>query len=578
MGSAGERALVGVRFLLPSVLALFVGCDQSESGTAPSSNPVAGSAAALFTEVTEQLNLDFQHDAGIDGSFFFPETTSAGAALFDFDNDGDLDVYLINSGPHDADSPNVSKPPNRLYRQESDGTFSDVTARSGVGDTGYGMGCAVGDIDNDGDLDLFVTNYGRDVLYRNDGDGTFTEITSAAGISGEQWSTSACFFDFDRDGFLDLLVATYVSYDPAKSCMDLSGRPEYCGPNAFPGVADVLYRNQGDGTFVDVSDSSGISAYPGKGLGVACADFNGDGWPDIYVANDGEPNHLWINRGDGTFHELAMALGAAFNQQGQPEASMGVACADIDNDGDLDLLLTHLAGEMNTLYVNQHGNWFEDRTSAMGMAGDTIPFTGFGTSFLDYDHDGNLDLLIVNGRVKRGPPLPNVPLRTDRDIYAEPNLLYQGLGGYRFHAVSDLAGRLCSVAEVSRGLVIGDIDNDGDLDVLITNSAGPCRLFRNDVPKTGNWLIVRAFDPDRNRDAIGASIAVTTGGRTIYRQIDAGFSYLSSGDLRAHFGLGAVEQVERIVVRWPDGAVERFGTTAVDQSIVLVKGSGTAAP
>ncbi len=496
-----------------------------------------------------------------------PEVIGSGCALFDCDNDGDLDAYFVNCGLHVGSSQDAH--PNRLYVQDDAGRFADATAESGLGDTGYGMGVAVGDYDNDGDADVYVMNYGPDALYRNNGDGTFSNVTASAGIDNKRWACSAAFVDFDLDGFLDLFVANYVDYPKPVACTDDAGRPEYCGPEAFPGTADVLYRNNGDGTFADVSAASGIDAVAGKGLGVVCDDFDGDGRPEIYVANDGEANFLWLNNGDGTFTESAMIRGAALNAMANPEASMGVTAGDVDGDGDLDLFMTHLVNESNTMYVNDGNGRFDDVTGRSGIGAMSFPFTGFGTAFLDFDSDGFLDLIVGNGRVKRGPRLPESDPNHPLAAYAEPNHLYQNDGTGRFQEVSDRAPALRRPAHVSRGLAIGDVDRDGDVDVLVSNCGGPAQLFRNDVDSANHWLIVRAIDPGLRRDAIGARITIAANGRQMVRTISAGYSYASASPPFAHFGLGAAPGVESIEIRWPGGEVQTFPGERAGQMITL---------
>ncbi|MFQ5706313.1 MAG: CRTAC1 family protein [bacterium] len=501
-----------------------------------------------------------------------PESIGSGGAFLDYDNDGDLDIYLVNGAWHSKATIESQLLKNRLFRQEQDGTFVDVTELSGLGDTGYGMGVGVGDMDNDGDVDVYVSNYGPDVLFRNNGDGTFTDISKAAGIDNPHWGCSVVFFDYDLDGYLDLYVTNYVAYDSSVKCPDRGGRLDYCGPVGFPGVPDVLYRNHGDGTFVDVSVASGIATVSSKGLGVVSADFNGDVFPDVYVANDGEPNFFWINRRGKTFENRALVLGAAVNELGRSEAGMGIALGDIDNDKDLDLFLTHLRAESNTFYRNSGVRGFEDDTSPAGLSGPSMPYTGFGTGFFDYDHDGDLDLAVVNGRVARGTLLTQTEPAGYWDHYAEPNLLFENDGYGRFRDVSDLDSAFCWVIENSRGLAFGDVDNDGDIDLLVTNDGGNARLYRNDVPHKGHWLMIRAIDPDLRRDAIGAQITVVVGEKQLLRLIAPGYSYLCTNDPRAHFGLGAATAVDEILVQWPDGKTERFPGVAVDQIITLNKG------
>ncbi|MFQ5639083.1 MAG: CRTAC1 family protein [bacterium] len=551
-----------------SVMSAFTGCtpddDQSEESRSET--------AVQLTDITEQVGLNFVHDPGVDSSYFMPECLGSGGAFFDYDNDGDLDIYLINSGPHSKKGLSQPPSPNRLFRQEEDGAFSDVTETSGLGDTGYGMGVAIGDFDNDGDRDVYISNYGPDELYRNNGDGTFSNITKQAGIDNPYWGCSVTFFDYNLDDYLDIYVTNYVSFDPNSVCLDRAGRPDYCGPDGVPGVSDVLFRNRGDGTFVDVSTESNIAGIASKGLGVVSADFNGDALPDLYVANDRQPNQLWLNQGDGTFQDQALMLGAALNEMGRPESGMGVALGDADNDGDLDLFITHWRTESNTFYrfIGDYG--YLDNSVAVGLAGQSLPYTGFGTGFFDYDNDGDLDLAVANGRVTRGP------LLTDNDVegywaeYTEPNFLFENDANGRFNVVPAATTRFSRAIENSRGLAFGDVDNDGDVDLLVANEGGSVRLFRNDVKSKGHWLIVQAVDASIQRDAIGANVTVIMGEKRLSRLVTSGYSYLSSNDPRAHFGLGEATAVDQIEVLWPGGDKEIFSGVTSDQIITLRKG------
>ena len=550
---------------------LATGCNVSET---EKDNPSNSSSVDLFTDITEQVNLQFVHNPGVDGSYFMPESIGSGAAFLDYDNDGDLDIYLVNGAQHGQITSHDPPSRNSLFRQQENGTFVDVTESSGLGDTGYGMGVAVGDIDNDGDVDIYITNYGPDALYRNNGDGTFTEISEFSGINNPQWACSAVFFDYNLDGFLDLFVTNYIEYDGENVCTDKGGRPDYCSPQGFPAVPDLLYANNGDGTFTDISVQSGFSAKPSKGLGVVSADFNGDAYPDLYVANDGEANQLWINQQNGKFEEQALKLGAALNDLGRAEAGMGVAVGDIDNDADWDLFISHLRAESNTLYRYDETYGFIDDTSPSGLAGISLSYTGFGTGFFDYDHDGDLDLAVVNGRVTRGPLLTATRPAEHWDYYAEPNFLFENDGSGGFQNVSDSAPGFCSVVENSRGIAFGDVDNDGDIDLLASNAGGRARLFRNDVKEKGHWLVLRAIDPKLHRYAIGAKITAFVGEHRLYRLVGPGYSFSSSNDPRVHFGLGSATAVDKIQVQWPDGTEETFAGVTADQFILLKKGEG----
>ena len=530
--------------------------------------------AQWFPEVSNQHDLIFQHQSGATGELHTPEIMGAGAALLDYDGDGDLDVYLTNGNPSLLQGDSRGGAANRLFRQEDDSTFRDVTAESGLGDEGYGMGVAVGDFDNDGDPDVYVTNYGPDRLYRNRGDGTFEDVTDAAGVAVDGWSASAGWFDYDKDGFLDLFVTRYVDYRADKKCFDAAGRPTYCGPTEFPPVHDVLLHNDGDGTFTDVSDAAGITGVSaGAGLGLICDDLDEDGWIDVYVANDAYANHLWINLGDGTFDERAVVAGAAFNLHGEPEAGMGVVGADLDGDERIDLFVTHLSLETNTFYENLGNGSFVDATGQRGLGQSSMALTGFGTAAFDADLDGDLDLVVANGKVNRAEPREDSWVGEPWSWFAEPNLFYRNDAG-TFTALLEPVETLVAPVEVTRGLAAGDFDGDGDVDLLLANIEGPARLYRNDATTGGRWLTVRAVDPRLRRDAIGARVLVHLGGRTMLRSITRSGSYLSSSDPRAFFGLGDTEEIDGIAVRWPDGLVERFPGGTANRHVVLVRGEG----
>jgi hypothetical protein len=524
-----------------------------------------------FEDVTAKVGLDFIHDAGpLDGKFFLPQVVGSGAALFDFDGDGLLDVYLLNNGgPRGR--------PNRLFKQQRDGTFKDVSKGSGLDFSGYCMGVAVGDVNNDGKPDVLVTLYTGVKLFLNNGDGTFTDVTREAGLDNPGWGTSAAFFDYDRDGWLDLVVVDYVDYDPSWPCAGAGGARDYCNPNQFAGTAARLYRNRGRSAggrvrFEDVTLKSGVGRVPGPGLGVVCADFTGDGWPDILVANDGRPNHLWVNQRDGTFKEEAVARGLALSAMGKAEANMGVAVADVNGDGLLDVFVTHLTEESHTLWLQGPRGLFHDATAGAGLRGGGR-VTGWGAVLADFDHDGALDLALVAGRVARGRPAPGGP-QGFWARYAERNALFAGDGKGRFRDRSDEDGALCGTPNVARGLAVGDIDGDGALDLLVTTVAGRARIYRNVAPKKGHWLMVRALDPALRRDACGAEVTAEAGGRRRLGLVNPGHSYLCSNDGRAHFGLGSAARVDSLRVRWPDGTREWFPGGPADREYVLRKGEG----
>jgi hypothetical protein len=551
------------------------GCRRDSATTVQDDRPEHRPHTSYFTDITDEVGLDFSHVDGADGSLWMAEMMGSGVALFDFDNDSDLDIYLTN-GHRGLGTREISHGPvNRLYRREHDGRFTDVTGESGLGDRGYGMGVAVADIDNDGYVDVYVTNLGHDRLYRNRGDGTFENVTKSSGIEVDDWSSSASFFDYDRDGYLDLYVTKYVKWDPDTKCISHIGTRDYCGPLAYRPAHDNLLHNNGDGTFTDVTELAGIASTAAAGLGVVCEDLNDDGWVDVYVANDAYANNFWINQKDGTFRDDALVMGVAYNMHGLPEAGMGVVAADFDNDGDADLFMTHLLRETNTLYRNDGPlGGFIDVTGEAGLGFTSAAYTGFGTAAFDLELDGDLDLFVVNGRVYQNVPLPNATLPAPWNGLAEPNLLYLNKRNARFELAGEGATSLCGPVEITRGLATGDIDNDGDIDLLIGNIRSSPRLYRNDAPREGRWLIARAIDPRLRRDAIGARVAVTSGKRRFTRTISSGFSYVSSSDPRAHFGLGAIDKVDSLDVQWPDGLRERFHGRRVNRHVELVRGTG----
>jgi hypothetical protein len=523
--------------------------------------------------VTDKVGLDFVHDAGpVDGQYFLPQIVGSGAALFDFDGDRRLDIYLLHNG-----GPKGKK--NQLYRQQRDGTFKDVSAGSGLDFSGYCMGVAVGDVNNDGRPDVLVTMYGGVRLFLNNGNGTFTDVTREAGLDSLHWGASASFVDYDRDGWLDLVVVNYVSYDPGRPCATPREQRDFCNPSQFAGTATKLYRNRGRGPggavrFEDVTVRAGLDRAPGPGLGVFCVDFDGDGWPDIFVANDGQPNHLWVNQKDGTFKEEAVLRGVAYNGMGKAQAGMGVAPGDVNNDGLLDLFVTHLTDETNTLWLQKPRGLFQDQTARSGVAGAASRGTGWGTVLADFDHDGALDLAVVNGRVYVNRAAAAGALGPFWGRYAERNRLWAGGGDGRFRDISAANAPLCGSPGNARGLACGDVDGDGALDLLVTTVAGRARLYRNTAPKRGHWLRVRVVDPALKRDAYGAEVVAHAGSRRWHRWAQPAHGYLCSNDPRVHFGLGRSARVDRLEVLWPDGSREAFPGRAADQAVVLRKGEG----
>lgn len=546
-------------------------------------------SAPVFDEVAEQTGLSFRHYNGANGKLHLPEVMGAGAALFDFDGDGDLDVYLAQGSTLSAeDDPrrtlfpwrDAVPPRGRLFRNDlekgTDGRprlkFTDVTERSGIRAEGYGMGAITGDVNNDGRTDLYLTNLGPNHLYLNNGDGTFTDATRKAGADDTRWSTGASFVDYDRDGWLDLLVVNYADFDITKSpaCYSETTARDYCGPRSFRSVGNRLLRNKGDGSFEDATERAGLAREFGHALGVVAADFDGDGWPDLYVANDGDPNQLWLNQRNATFKNAAWLAGAAVNRDGVAEAGMGVDAGDFDASGTEDIFVTHLMEETHTLYLNAGGAAFEDRTREAGLGLPGSRLTGFGTLFFDYDDDGWLDLLVVNGAVRL---LQELARRGDLYPLGQPNQLFRNDGAGKFVEVSEQAGSTFRLSEVSRGAAFGDIDNDGDTDVLVTNNNGPARLFLNRVGNQNHWLGLRLLGRRTGRDMLGASVEVVVAPKRVrLRRARTDGSYLSSQDPRVLVGLGRAERVETVRVRWPDGSVEEWKSPPVDRYVTLREG------
>lgn len=535
---------------------------------------VAGSPGPTFVEAATESGLTFVHDNGARGEFMLPEIMGSGVALLDYDSDGDLDVFLVQGAPlteaGDTDG-------SRLFRNDVtvvDGQalprFTDVTGAAGIAVGGVGMGVATGDYDGDGDVDLYVTRFGSNVLLRNDG-AVFTDVTQMAGVDDPRWSTSAAFFDADRDGDLDLFVANYLDFTVAanKRCVDPVGERDYCAPSSYRPVPDRFFRNRGDGTFEDATDAAGFSRAYGAGLGVAVGDYNGDGWPDVYVANDATPNQLWINQQDGTFVDDGPLAGVALNAAGRPEGSMGIASGDYDGDGDEDLVVSNLVRETFVAYVNDGTGAFEDRRAEVGIAAPTADRTGFGIEWLDADNDGLLDLIATNGAVnivasQRGSAVP----------YRQLDQLFHNEGNGRLREISTRAGAAFRNPDVGRGLVVGDIDNDGDLDAVVSNNGAPARLLLNQGPG-GHFVRVRLSAPAPNRLGIGARVGLRRSGEpTAWRRVRTDGSYLSAKEPVAHFGLGPATAVEAVVVEWPDGVREEFTDVQIDRTNTLEYGRG----
>ncbi len=529
----------------------------------------------FFTDITASSGITFTHTNGGTGELLLPEVIGAGGALFDFDNDGDLDLLAVQGDALRRHPDGAARPRTRLYRNELPRSgerfirFTDVTEASGLDVSGYGMGAATGDYNNDGRVDLYVTGLGASRMLRNTGDGTFTDVTTVSRTSDSRWATSATFFDYDQDGWLDLFVAHYVDFtvDMKRACFGADSSRDYCNPSVYAPVPARLLHNDRDGTFSDVTSRAGMLRAPARGLGVLAADFNADGWLDLYVANDGDPNHLWINRtGTGAFTNEALLAGVAVNRHGQPQGSMGVDAVDADGDGDEDLFVTNLDNEGNTFYRNVGPMLFEDRTVDLGLF--RLGFTGFGTRFVDYDNDGWPDVAVVNGAVRQSHEQAR---RGDTYPLRQRNQLYRNDRGRRFTDVTDQAGPAFAPLHVARGLASGDLDNDGDADLVVFNNSGPLRLLRNDVGARQHWLGVRVLD--RGRDALHARVVhLARTGRRSGRRVQVDGSYCAASDPRVLFGLGADSSPATVRVEWPGGRVQEFTDLAIDRYWTLEAG------
>ena len=533
-------------------------------------------AETQFVDVTTEAGINFRHINGAEGAYHLPETLGAGGAFFDADNDGNLDIYLVNSG-YWKESSSGDETPSALYRNSGDGTFTDITMTAGVGNSGnYGQGAACADYDNDGDVDLYVTNFGVNVLYRNNSDGTFTDVTALAGTGDPAWSSSACFLDYNRDGHIDLFVVNYLVYSldvPYLPCGE-DGIQTYCHPSLFEGAPDTLYRNNGDGTFTDVSHEAGVGGigglFHGKGLGVVSADFNNDGAPDLYVASDDTRNDFFYNNGDGTFSEISLLAGCAYSFNGVAQAGMGVATDDYNGDGWLDIFVTNLSYETNALYRNNGDGTFTDVIYEAHLGKESYLFVGFGTGFFDADNDGWRDIFIANGHI-----IDNIEDTHGVLTYRQPDQIFRNQGNGTFQEVSASAGDYFQSTAVSRGALFGDYDNDGDVDMLVTQSNGPVTLLRNETGTQHNWVRIKTVGVISSRDGTGTRVTLTAGGHTQIQEINRGASYLSSHDGRLHFGLGVHTTVDRLEVRWQSGVVQVFENLLTNREHVISEFSDT---
>jgi enediyne biosynthesis protein E4 len=539
--------------------------------------PAAQHGAApqvVFRDGTDAAGLDMVHVNGASAEKHFPEIMGSGGLFFDFDNDGWIDLFLVDGGSF-VDPAVARRARHRLYRNRGDGTFEDVTARAGIVHRDYGMGACAADVDNDGRVDLYVTTVGANVLYRNNGDGTFTDVSREAGVGAPLWSTSCAFADLDGSGHVDLFVTSYVAFDLGHNPFCGTTSPpvrSYCHPLNYEPLPSVLYRNNGDGTFTDISERAGISAHRSNGLGVVIADIDDDGLPDVFVANDALPDFLFRNLGDGRFEEVALLAGVAVGGDGRPRAGMGVAFGDYAGDGRPGLVVTNHEYEMHSLFRNLGRLLFADATVQSGVGQATRPYVGFGVAFLDYDNDGHLDLAIVNGHVIDHPAL----MRPGATL-AQRNLLLRNLGSGRFTDVSERSGPGLAIERVSRLLAVADIDNDGDLDLLVTNNGGRPDLLVNDGGNRQPSLLVRTIGTTSNRDGIGARLRLTAGGRTLVREVTAGSSYLGQHDPRVHFGLGDLPAPDRLEIQWPSGQRDVIDRPPLNVILTVEEGTGITA-
>lgn len=573
-----------MRWAWSSVLfvGVLVGCQSKSPPTVAVTVAEGPTGPEWFVDVSARLGIDTRLQAGSTGTYFMPQVMGSGLGVFDADGDDRLDLLVLNNTDPQG------KVTHRFFRQQADGRFRDATVGSGFDFAGYGMGVAAGDIDNDGAVDVYISQYGGGRLLRNRGKGTFENVTASAGVASLLWSTSCCFMDENRDGWLDLVVVNYVDYNPSHACIEGNGKGDYCHPNQFSGTALRFYRNRGcdaKGAWLGFEDrtlAAGFAKARSNGLGVTSVDGNGDGWPDLFVANDAQANHLWINQQDGTFRDEAELRNVAFNSLGNPAANMGIAVGDLRGTGRFDLFVTHLSEEVHTLWHQHQAGLFRDATASSGLANTAWRGTGFGTVALDFNHDGLLDLAVANGRVsrRREKPTHAIPeaLPTFWHDYAERNQLFAGEPKGRFRDVSRDTPNFASPAGVYRGLAWGDLDCDGRLELILTQIEGPVRILQSQPPPEHHWLSVQVVDPRWKRDAYGAIVRVVTDAQAWIGQCNPGQSYCSSGDPRVHFGLGQQQRYTAIDVEWPDGSKERFPGGPVDRRVRLLRGEGKKAP
>jgi hypothetical protein len=575
------RAFANVRpLLLPPMYFFIIALATLITARAQGGPPSPATSAGAFVDATQRLGINFQYHASHNAKKYLLATMGAGVALFDYDNDGRLDIYLVNGAPLGDPTAKGAVPQktdsqywNRLYHQKSDGTFEDMTDRAGLQGAGYGMGVAVGDYDNDGFEDLYVTAYGGNKLYHNNGNGTFTDVTEKAGVGGSGWSTSAAWVDLDNDGYLDLVVLRYLDWDFDDFwCGEhKEGFRAYCHPDHFKPIAPLVYHNNHDGTFAEVAQKTGLSK-PGKGLGLAIADYDRDGHIDFFVANDSMVEFLYHNKGDGTFEDVGLTSEVAVDIDGRTYAGMGVDFADYNNDGWPDLVVTDLANQRYALYQNNGDGSFTYASSTSGIGQMTLSHSGWGVRFLDYDNHGGKDLLIAQGH-----DMDTIELTSPNLRYREPMLLARNTG-HGFEDVSAQSGDVFSHAWVARGLAIGDLDNDGRLDAVVTTNDGPVHILHNETQTRNHWLLLRLVGHKSNRDAIGAEVRVVTSAGLQAATVSTAGSYLSSSDKRVHFGLGKQNVAQKIEIRWPSGIRQTLKDVRADQILQIDEPASSDSP
>jgi hypothetical protein len=551
--------------------ALFITAFLTTGAMAHLSSTQQQNTAVTFANAAAQSGVNFKHENGATPEKYLPETMGAGALIFDYNSDGSPDIFLVNGGSF-VDRKVTTAASHRLYRNSGNGRFTDATSASGIGVFGFGMGACAADYDNDGWPDLYVTGVGSNKLYRNNATGSFLDVTAKSGAGGTGlWSSSCAFADIDNDGDVDLFVTNYVDFTPAnnKYCTGGPGIRTYCHPNVYKSLPPILYRNNGDGTFSDISKEAGIYRTDGNGLGVVFGDYDNDGWTDIYVANDSVPNFLFRNKGKGIFEEVGFWAGVAVGAEGRPLAGMGTDMADMNGDGLLDIIVTNLDKETHSLYRNLGKGLFANVTFESGVGQATLPFVGFGAAFFDYDNDSDLDLTIANGDI-----IDNVSLFRDSTSHEQRRLLLQNDGLGKFRDVGTSSGPGFASKKVGRTLAVGDLDNDGDLDILIGNNGQSADLLRNDGGNRNNALLIRAVGSKSNRDGIGAVLKLTVGGKVLMRHIKAGSSYQGQNDLRVHFGLANAQQADRLEILWPGGGVDTLEAIKANQIVTLTEGRG----